>query len=71
VSIASHLAAVQLDCPDPRALAAFYRALTGRPAVYEDDDFAVIGPEAESAPGARPYLNFERVEGYTPPRRPG
>ena len=32
-------AAVVLDCPDPRALAEFYRALLGGEVTYADDDW--------------------------------
>ena len=38
-----------LDCPDPRALAAFYAQMLGMRVNEESDDWVVIGLE----PGAR------------------
>jgi catechol 2,3-dioxygenase-like lactoylglutathione lyase family enzyme len=35
---------VILDCPDPLALAGFYRDLLGHPITYTDGDFAVVAP---------------------------
>jgi len=54
------------DCPDPRALAAFYAEVLGM-RVNEDHDnnFVVIGAE----PGAR-QLAFQRCPEWTPPRWP-
>ena len=55
-----------LDCPDPRALAAFYAEVLGMQ-VTEDTsgDWVVIGRE----PGMR-ELAFQRAEDYRPPRWP-
>ncbi|RBY93154.1 VOC family protein [Blastococcus sp. TF02A-30] len=55
-----------LDCPDPRALAAFYGELLGM-RVNEDTDgeWVVIGRE----PGMR-ELAFQRDPGYRPPTWP-
>ncbi|MGY0230702.1 VOC family protein [Longispora urticae] len=39
----ANLSGVTLDCADPRALAAFYTALTGWESVYADDSYAYIG----------------------------
>ena len=39
-----------LDCPDPRALAAFYSAVLGWPVTDEDDDWVTIAP-APGSPG--------------------
>jgi catechol 2,3-dioxygenase-like lactoylglutathione lyase family enzyme len=54
-----------LDCPDPRALAAFYAQVL-RMRVNEDgEDWVVIG----RTPGAR-ELAFQRAVTWVPPRRP-
>ncbi len=53
-----------LDCPDPRALAAFYAAVLGMRINEDSDDWVVIGTE----PGAR-QLAFQRVEHWTAPIR--
>jgi catechol 2,3-dioxygenase-like lactoylglutathione lyase family enzyme len=50
------------DCPDPRALAAFYAAVLGMQINEEAEDWAVIGSE----PGAR-QLAFQRVADWTAP----
>jgi catechol 2,3-dioxygenase-like lactoylglutathione lyase family enzyme len=65
--VTTRLAAITLDCPDPRQLVAFYGSLTGWPVLYEDDDFAAIGA-GEALAGA---IGFQRVEEYTAPRWPG
>jgi predicted enzyme related to lactoylglutathione lyase len=64
--VARKLIATTVDCPDPRALAAFYHALTGWKITYEDDDYAAVSP-ADGQPG----VNFLRVDGYTAPQWPG
>ncbi|WP_084966000.1 VOC family protein [Thermoactinospora rubra] len=51
-----------VDCPDPRALAAFYAAILGMRINEDGDDWVVIGSE----PGAR-QLAFQRVAHWTPP----
>lgn len=54
-----------LDCEDPRALAAFYRELTGLP-VYDDDDrWVELGVK-----DVYPHLAFQRVERHVPPEWP-
>ncbi|MFG2435124.1 VOC family protein [Streptomyces sp. NPDC048508] len=55
---------VVLDCPDPRALAAFYAAVAGGVPEAEDDDWVVL-----RIPGG-PRLAFQRAPGYVPPRWP-
>jgi len=50
------------DCPDPRALAAFYAAILGMRVNEASDDWVVIG----SDPGAR-QLAFQRVTNWTAP----
>ncbi|GIJ70466.1 GNAT family N-acetyltransferase [Virgisporangium ochraceum] len=54
-----------LDCPDPRALAAFYAAVLGMRVNEDHDDWVVIG----SRPGAR-QLAFQRVANWTAPGEP-
>jgi catechol 2,3-dioxygenase-like lactoylglutathione lyase family enzyme len=51
-----------LDCPDPRALAAFYAAILGMRINEDSDDWGVIGSE----PGAR-QMAFQRVAHWTAP----
>ena len=53
---------VIVDCPDPRALAAFYSALLGQPVTYDSDDFAVV-----SADDTTSGLAFQRAPGHVPP----
>jgi catechol 2,3-dioxygenase-like lactoylglutathione lyase family enzyme len=54
-----------LDCPDPRALAAFYADVLGMQVNEDSDDWVVIG----DAPGAR-QLAFQRVTTWVPPSWP-
>jgi len=59
------LVAITLDCADPRALAEFYRQITGfEPHPKSSDDFAGLNREDGLV------LGFQRVEGYRPPRWP-
>ncbi len=58
------LSMVNLDCPDPGALAAFYTAVLGWEVTYNEGDYAMIS-------GAGPSIGFGRVEGYEPPAWPG
>jgi catechol-2,3-dioxygenase len=58
------LMGVMLDCPDAKALSAFYADLLGKPVTYEGDGVAMIGND-----GAQPVL-FQQVADYTPPRWP-
>lgn len=55
---------VVLDCPDPRALAEFYTAVTGLPRTFEDDDWVSIG----SNPGWR--ISFQLAPDHVPPKWP-
>src|SRR5579859_4315194 len=59
------LTAITLDCPDPKALAAFYQQATGL-ALYPEpnEDFAALICEDGL------YLVFQRVDGYRAPRWP-
>lgn len=54
-----------LDCPDPRALAAFYAELLGMRVNEDSGDWVVIGSE----PGAR-QLAFQRDAHWTAPDWP-
>lgn len=62
----ARLAWTAIDCPDPRALAAFYSSITGWPVLDSgsDDDWVQLDS------GGGPTLCFQRVEGYRPPRWP-
>ncbi|MGI5171079.1 VOC family protein [Spirillospora sp. CA-253888] len=55
---------VMLDCPDAKALSAFYSELLGKPVTYEGQGMVMIGEE-----GTRPVL-FQQVEDYRAPRWP-
>ena len=55
-----------LDCPDPRALAAFYCAVLGMQVNQDLDGWVVIGTGPD-----RRDLAFQRVDGYVPPSWPG
>jgi len=54
-----------LDCPDPRALAAFYATVLGMRVNEDSEDWVVIGSE----PGAR-QLAFQRAARWTAPEWP-
>lgn len=53
------------DCPDPRALAAFYAEILGMRVTEDLGTWVVIG----STPGAR-ELAFQRADPWVPPRWP-
>lgn len=59
---------VALDCPDPRALAAFYGALTGWSIDPEESDDDHDWVQLHSDQGAT--LAFQRVEDHRPPSWP-
>lgn len=54
-----------IDCPDPRALAAFYCQVLGMRINEDIDGWVVIGSE----PGQR-QLAFQRVTDWVPPQWP-
>jgi catechol-2,3-dioxygenase len=58
------LMGVMLDCPDAKALSAFYSELLGKPVTYQGEGTAMIGQD-----GDRPVL-FQQVETYNPPQWP-
>jgi catechol 2,3-dioxygenase-like lactoylglutathione lyase family enzyme len=53
------------DCPDPRALAAFYAAILGMRVLEDAPDWIVIGREEHMR-----ELAFQKVEPYVPPQWP-
>ncbi|GGS58617.1 VOC family protein [Streptomyces griseoviridis] len=60
------LCAITLDCPDPSALAAFYRQATGlEPHPASNADFAGLKGEGGL------LIGFQRVAHYRAPRWPG
>jgi catechol 2,3-dioxygenase-like lactoylglutathione lyase family enzyme len=60
------LSAITLDCPDPLALAEFYRRATGL-ALHEKSDGEFAGLHGEHGL----LIGFQRVADYRPPRWPG
>lgn len=56
---------VVLDCPDPRALAEFYRALLDWTIEANDDDWCSIRAEHGDS------IGFQKVDSYTAPQWPG
>jgi catechol 2,3-dioxygenase-like lactoylglutathione lyase family enzyme len=54
---------VVLDCPDPRGLAEFYRAVLGGEITVAEDDWVVLSVE-----GLR--LAFQLAAGFAPPTWP-
>jgi catechol 2,3-dioxygenase-like lactoylglutathione lyase family enzyme len=59
----ARLSVVALDCPDPRALAAFYTDLTGVPIDPEHDDQDWVQLRADGSVA----IAFQRASGYRPP----
>jgi len=55
---------VMLDCPDAKALSAFYSELLGKPVTYEGDGAVMIGNDDE-----QPVM-FQQVADYTAPHWP-
>jgi predicted enzyme related to lactoylglutathione lyase len=56
--------AVNLDCPDPPALADFYSQLTGGEVTYRSSDYASV-----AVPGGL-TMYFQKVGDYRPPTWP-
>jgi catechol 2,3-dioxygenase-like lactoylglutathione lyase family enzyme len=56
-----------IDCPDPRALGAFYAELLGMRSFDDDPDSVDVIGRGD----ARPMLSFRRVKDYSPPQWPG
>ncbi len=59
------LSLVALDCPDPLALAGFYRDLTGWPVGHVSDDWV----ELDAGDGVT--IACQKVEDFSPPVWPG
>src|SRR3954469_5694972 len=59
------LASISVDCPDPDALAPFYRDLLGLGEGFATEDRGVI-----CLAGAGPVLSLMRVNTYVPPSWP-
>ena len=63
------LAGITLDCPDPEALAAFYRAATGWQTVYATDDYTDLAAEPD-AQKVQVQLGFPRAPDLEAPEWP-
>jgi catechol 2,3-dioxygenase-like lactoylglutathione lyase family enzyme len=64
MAVIAKMRAVVLDCPDPRALAAFYRSLLGGDITYADDDWVNLRD------GGNVLLSFQRAREYQAPDWP-
>ena len=56
---------VVLDCPDPRALAAFYCELLGMHVVADEDDWVTVRTDSDA-----PALAFQLAPDFVPPSWP-
>jgi catechol 2,3-dioxygenase-like lactoylglutathione lyase family enzyme len=56
---------VVVDCPDPRALAAFYAELLGLRRVWDEDDWVVIAADEHSS-----GIAFQLAPDHQPPQWP-
>ena len=63
------LSSTVLDAPDPRALAAFYRALLDWETRDDEPDWVVLKPRG-TGHGAATGLAFQREADHVPPRWP-
>ena len=57
------LAMVNIDCPDPRAMAAFYQGLLGWEITHSQEEYAMVSDGTTS-------FGFGRTAGYQPPAWP-
>jgi hypothetical protein len=64
VAAIARMRAVVLDCPDPRALADFYRALVGGELTVVEDDWVALRD------GGDVRLSFQQVDGFRAPGWP-
>ena len=62
----ARFALVALDCPDPRALAAFYQSITGG----EINESTATDEWVRLQTGAGADIGFQRDPGYEPPEWP-
>jgi len=60
----AQMRSVVLDCPDPRRLAEFYRALVGGEFIADEPDWVKLSD------GKQVDLAFQGVDDYQPPRWP-
>lgn len=65
------LSLTALDCPDPRALAQFYSALTGWPVDGDGTGGDDTGDWVQLRSDGEVTLAFQRVPGFRPPQWPG
>ena len=54
---------VNIDCPDPHALVAFYGQLLGWDAAHDEDEYGMITSDGTA-------IGFGRVDPYSPPAWP-
>lgn len=54
-----------VDAPEPRACASFWSALLGEPVTYDDGEFVVVSPDAETS-----GLAFQLAPDHVPPTWP-
>jgi catechol 2,3-dioxygenase-like lactoylglutathione lyase family enzyme len=59
----ARMRSVVLDCPDPRALAEFYRGLLGGEVTFADDDWVVLVVDGQR-------VAFQLAEDFAPPTWP-
>ncbi len=64
MSLTATLGAVTLDCPDPRALAEFYRQMTGWEVVHTSDDYVYLAGDHAIR------LGFQRIADHPRPSWP-
>lgn len=57
----ARMRAIVLDCPDPRALAEFYRELVGGEITHADDEWVSLRD------GSTVILSFQRAPDHRPP----
>ncbi|EHR59079.1 VOC family protein [Saccharomonospora cyanea] len=60
MTVHARLTTITIDCTDPKALAEFYRDVTGWEITHSDDDSAEVGTGPVQ-------LAFQRVDGYRSP----
>ncbi|WP_063025224.1 VOC family protein [Nocardia niwae] len=63
MTVHAELAAIIIDCAAPKAMAEFYRHVTGWEITHIDDDSAYLG-------GGPIQLAFQRIDGYRGPGWP-
>ncbi|MEV0032106.1 VOC family protein [Nocardia sp. NPDC050793] len=64
MTVHANLAAINLDCASPKAMAQFYHEVTGWKITHLDDNSAYLGEGPIQ-------LAFQRIEGYQGPDWPG